>query len=531
MPAIRRGLILWRTVMRTCLVTLTSLALLFGGSAPNPQSADRDQEVPLQGAKEAAPFTGDKTSWHGFDRYDFVMDEDSLAIKPFKAPAEEKNGVQDPPKGQRRCIVVVPKEAAAGKPWSWRGCYWDHQPQAEIELLKRGFHIAYISANATLRPGKQWEAWYSYLTDKHGFSAKPAFVGMSRGGEYAFTWGTMHPDRVACIYADNPGINRDVLGKLGELAKYDVPILQVCGSIDPLLGKGALAIENIYQQFGGRVSLMIKEGAGHHPHSLRDPGPIADFITQSVKEATPATPAYAGRKLTRSAFYSSESLYREFPKEGNYITCRGPLFSECYDRFTFELPGVEGAITVIEPRAPAKGKPWLLRSDHVSRDAAVDLALLSRGFCIVTGPVPYNADGPSLPHWNATYKHLTENGFAKKPVLAGAGGAGGDAYAWAIENPDKVACIYAENPVLRSHLSKKPLLDNLKPLAQAKVPLLHLCGSLDPWLKDHTRVAEQRYQALGGQLTVIVQEGQGHLLRPEQDRARVVEFIMKCVSE
>ena len=137
------------------------------------------------------------------------MDEQTLAITPFKAPEGEKFGVKDPAKGQRRCIVVVPKEAAPGNPWSWRGCYWDHQPQTEVELLKRGFHIAYISANATLRPGKEWDAWYAFLTEKHGLSKKPAFIGMSRGGEYAYTWATAHPDKVSCIYADNPGGNRD----------------------------------------------------------------------------------------------------------------------------------------------------------------------------------------------------------------------------------------------------------------------------------------------------------------------------------
>ena len=30
---------------------------------------------------------------------------------------------------------------------------------------------------------------------------------MSRGGEYAYTWATTHPDKVSCIYADNPGGN------------------------------------------------------------------------------------------------------------------------------------------------------------------------------------------------------------------------------------------------------------------------------------------------------------------------------------
>src|SRR5882724_11077625 len=113
------------------------------------------------------PFDGEKSVWHdGFDRYDFVMDEGTLAIKPFKAPEGEKFGVKDPVKGQRRCMVIVPKQAAVGQPWSWRDCYWDHQPQTEVELLRRGFHIAYVSANADLKPDKCWDAWYAFLTEK-----------------------------------------------------------------------------------------------------------------------------------------------------------------------------------------------------------------------------------------------------------------------------------------------------------------------------------------------------------------------------
>ena len=397
------------------------------------------------------PLDGEKFAWHdGFDRYDFVMDEETLAITPFKAPEGEKFGVRDPAKGQRRCIVVVPKQAAPGQPWSWRGCYWDHQPQTEVELLRRGFHIAYISANATLKPGKEWDAWYAFLTEKHGLSRKPAFIGMSRGGEYAYTWATAHPDKVSCIYADNPGASRDLLMKLGGLASNDVPLLHVCGSIDPLLGKYSTAIESIYQQLGGRISVMIKDGAGHHPHSLRDPKPIADFIEQSVQPDTNTPPDFLSGRITKTSYYSVESSYRDFPAEATYITCRGPWFTECYDRYSFELGGVEGAITVIVPKTEATGKPWVFRAEFVDRDAVVDLALLARGFHIVTGPVPYNADGPLLPHWNAVYKHLTDHGFSRKPVMEGAGRAAGEAYAWAIENPDKVSCIYGENPVLRS---------------------------------------------------------------------------------
>ncbi|HEX2751324.1 MAG TPA: hypothetical protein VHM91_25165, partial [Verrucomicrobiales bacterium] len=138
----------------------------------------------VRGGEAYVPFDGGKSAWHdGFERYDYMMDEATLAITPFQAPEGEKFGVKDPAKGQRRCIVVVPKQAAEGAPWSWQGCYWDHQPQAEVELLRRGFHVAYISANATLKPGKEWDAWYAFLTEKHGLSKKPAFIGMSRGGE------------------------------------------------------------------------------------------------------------------------------------------------------------------------------------------------------------------------------------------------------------------------------------------------------------------------------------------------------------
>jgi pimeloyl-ACP methyl ester carboxylesterase len=163
----------------------------------------------------------------------------------------------------------------------------------------------------------------------------------------------------------------------------------------------------------------------------------------------------------------------------------------------------------------------------VNRDAAVDLALLAKGFHIVTGPVPYNSDGPQIPHWNAVYKRLTDCGFSRKPVMEGDGGAAGEAYAWAIENPDKVSCIYAENPVLRSNMAKTQPLDNLAPLAKAGVPLLHVCGSLDPWLADNTRVVEKRYKELGGQITVIIAEGEGHYLLGPRDTKPVVDFITK----
>src|SRR5439155_9926408 len=127
----------------------------------------------------------------------------------------------------------------------------------------------------------------------------------------------------------------------------------------------------------------------------------------------------------------------------------------------------------------------------------------------------------------AVYKHLTDAGLSKTPVMAGAGGAAGEAYAWAIENPDKVSCINAENPILRSHMTMAQPLDRLAALAKAGVPVLHVCGSLDPWLDSQTRILEKRYRELGGQVTVIVKDGEGHYPTAPKDPKPVVEFIVR----
>jgi len=478
-------------------------------------------------APDYVPFEGERGVWHdGFARYDFVMEGDSMDIKPFKAPANERFGIGAPSAGNRRCVVIVPKQPAPGNPWSWQGCYWDHQPQTEVELLRRGFHIAYISADQNLKPDKHWEAWYDFLTEKHGLSKKPAFIGMSRGGEYAFTWATTHLDEVSCIYADNPGGNDELMRRLPDLARADVPIMLVCGTIDPILSRFGLPIESTYQQFGGRISMILKEGAGHHPHSLIDPTPMADFIEKSVRETPPPTPDFVGsNRVTRSNYYSIENSYEKVQRDGYYLIKRGPAFSPNYQRYDVAM-GFAVPAMIIAPEKPAPGNPWVLRASFVNRGAAVDQALLARGFHIVVGPVGFNNDGPLPAEWTKLYAYLTDHGFSKKPVMEGAGGSAGAVYAWAIDNPDKVSCIYGENPILRTGGVKTQPIDNLAPLAKAGVEVLHVCGSLDAALEEQTRVAEKRYKELGGKMTVIIEDGVGHFPAAPKDVKPVVEFVL-----
>ncbi len=464
--------------------------------------------LPATRSAEYTPFTGQHTDWHGeFDRYDFVMDEQSLSVEPFQRATDERFGVKPPPPGKRRCIVVAPRTVAPGSPWTWRGCYWDHEPQAELELLRRGFHVVFITPD----PDKTWDAWYAYLTGKHGLAGKPAFIGMSKGGVNEYDWTAAHPDKVSCIYADNPAIRPAAFASLDELARRDIPLLNICGSLDFLLERHTLAIESRYHELGGRITVLIKEGAAHHPHSLRNPKRIADWIEQNSRSPAPR-PDFADDSFARSSHYSFASTYSKLEEENTYAVCRGPGFVACYDRYdaTTKSPwGVTG-MTVIVPAAVAPGKPWVFRANRIGRAAeALDLELLARGFHIVAAPVTAQS-GPVREQWDAVYRFFTDRGFSRKPVLEGTGTGAGEAYAWAIAHPAQVACIYAENPALRSLMTKGPLLDHLDVLARAGVPLIHLCGSLDPWLESQTRVVEQRYHELGGPITVIIREGEGH---------------------
>ena len=479
-----------------------------------------------------ASFSGSKIDWHGYDRYDFTMDNQTMEIQPFDAPASTGTGTGADIPGKRHCIVIVPKQVAAGNPWEWQGCYWDYEPQAEVELLHRGFFVTFITPDGGPQ-GPQWDAWYKFLTEKHGLAKKAVLLGMSKGGVNNYDWAVNHPDTVACIYADNPALYPQDFEKVHLLAEADVPVLHICGSFDYLLFHHTLPVEDVYHQLGGRITVMIKDGMPHHPHTLRDPKIIADWIEENAKPDTSTPFTLPGLTLIKSHYYSFDNTYTYFPKEGTYITCRGPAFTDCYDRYDAKAPewNLTGA-TFILPKTPAQGNPWVLRANRIDRatPSAVDLGLLAKGVAIVAMPVD-TQPGPSQKEWDDTYNLLVGAGFSKTPGLEGSGTGAGEAYAWALNHPDRVSCIYAENPYLRSIMFPQTHYEDLNPLFKAGIPLMHVCGSLDPLLKDNSAAVEASYKQLGGQITVILKDGVGHYPLEPADPQPVIDFIAKTVTK
>jgi lysophospholipase L1-like esterase len=260
--------------------------------------------VPTVLTAQTETWSGKQSSFHSFAQYDFTV-------------------------GELKGKVVVPAQVADGKPWVWRARFFGHEPQADIALLKKGFHIAYVNV-AGLYGSPQavarWDAFYEYLTTTKGFAKKPALEGMSRGGLIPYNWAAQNPEKVCCIYADAPvcdfkswpGINKAILAAYGltkaeaeeyngnpvdnlkPLALAKVPLLHVVGDADTVVpvAENTAVVERRYKALGGSIQVIHKKGVGHHPHSLKDPQPIVDFILEHARPSEPVRVACVGDSIT-----------------------------------------------------------------------------------------------------------------------------------------------------------------------------------------------------------------------------------------
>ncbi|BCX50416.1 hypothetical protein HAHE_43240 [Haloferula helveola] len=220
--------------------------------------------------------------------------------------------------------IVSPKQAAAGRPWIWRARFFGHQPALDLELLDRGWHVAYCDVSnlygaepAMLR----WDAMHEFMSKTLGLSPKPVLEGMSRGGLPIFNWAARHPNSVSAIYGDNPvcdfrtwpggdggkrsegdwkrllevygiddaaaGKHDQVVDRLEPIAKAGIPVAVVLGMKDDVVPpkQNGEAVAAKYESLGGKVRVWRKPDAGHHPHGLHPPAELREFLLEATKRA------------------------------------------------------------------------------------------------------------------------------------------------------------------------------------------------------------------------------------------------------
>jgi lysophospholipase L1-like esterase/pimeloyl-ACP methyl ester carboxylesterase len=242
------------------------------------------------------PADAKRSSWFGYECYDFAV-----AGRPAK--------------------VIKPKLANARHAWAWRAEFFGHEPQADLALLENGFHVVYIATfglNGSPAAMDIWEKFYDTLAAA-GLDKQSTMIGMSRGGLYSYNWAMRHPDRVACIYGDNPVMDirswpggkgkgkgdagtwkqllpqyalteetaKDWKGgpldNLAPLAKAKIPLLHLVGDADDVVpgDENTAILEQRWKELGNEITVMHKPGLGHHPHSLPNPEPITQFVLKA----------------------------------------------------------------------------------------------------------------------------------------------------------------------------------------------------------------------------------------------------------
>lgn len=239
-----------------------------------------------------------------------------------------------------------------------------------------------------------------------------------------------------------------------------------------------------------------------------------------------------------------------------------------FDRYDRVKTSV-GHISIVCPKEPAPGKPWLWRSlfwEAIKSFSNADLQLVGEGYYVVLAHGDVSGHPRGNANIDAAYDLLTtEYDFAKTCSMASMSRGTLSLFRWASENPEKVNSIYVDNGVLNvlswpagknvpgnnstsngdpgswedfkrkfgyetddeALKTKESPIDLLEPLAEAGVPILTVCGNKDhavPY-EENDAILEQRYNALGGDITVIV-ENKGHS-HGMKDPTPVLEFIRK----
>lgn len=228
---------------------------------------------------------------------------------------------------------------------------------------------------------------------------------------------------------------------------------------------------------------------------------------------------------------------------------------------SFALAGYSAYVVV--PTIAAPGKPWVWRTSFPDFHAEVDVELLHQGYHIAHLDVLNLLGSESaLDAMDQFYAQVRSQwGLAEKMALEGVSRGGLHAYRYAARHPERIACIYADTPVMdikcwprkradsqgdwalvlknygfaddaAAMAFKGNPLDLLAPIAKAKIPLRHVISLNDKVVppEENSLEAKRRLRKLGHDMEIVaVKEGNAcdghHFPLPEVYQS--AQFIMR----
>lgn len=235
-------------------------------------------------------------------------------------------------------------------------------------------------------------------------------------------------------------------------------------------------------------------------------------------------------------------------------------------QYVYTVDGCEA--WVIAPKHPRPGNPWVwcMEFPFAFSDRTGVMKLAGDGFYFVHIKVGNTFGCPAAQkHFEAFYDFLRSKGLASKGALIGISRGGLYAFRFAAAHPDRVTCVYGDAPVCdfkswpagKGQGEGSPAdwqslikcygfaneaealayrgnpVDNLAPLAKAGIPVILVVGDVDttvPWL-ENAAIVEQRYQKLGGTVSIFHKKTCNHHPHGLDNPAPVVDLITRYAAQ
>ncbi len=220
----------------------------------------------------------------------------------------------------REVIVVLP-DKAVNKKWIWRTEFFNAFPYADIEMVKCGYTLIYYKISDLFGSPcavTLMRDFHKTVVDLFGLQNNPILFGFSRGGLYAFNYACEYPKEIAALYLDAPvldirswpggfmkgkgdkvewgkclrayryindaqAMEYEFKSRINILTDAGIPTILVAGDKDTVVPyeENAKIFRERYEELGGKIKVIVKNGAGHHPHSLENPIPIVEFLIEN----------------------------------------------------------------------------------------------------------------------------------------------------------------------------------------------------------------------------------------------------------
>ncbi len=217
----------------------------------------------------------------------------------------------------RKAKLVCPKHVCEDGKWLLKTEYFRAFPSFQLEMLERGYHVAYLENKTRWHDASDddaKEAFCEFLHQEFNLNPKCLPVGMSCGGMHAVYFAAKYPKRVAALYLDAPVMNllscpagvgiadddmyeefvRDTGMTKSDLINYrnhpidcaedilknQIPVFLVAGDADrvvPYEENGKILYDYLISH-GGDITQVIKQGCEHHPHGLEDNKTLIEFV-------------------------------------------------------------------------------------------------------------------------------------------------------------------------------------------------------------------------------------------------------------